>query len=54
MTVEEIEEPKEVLIERLRKLWSECDNHHHWGPLKATAAELGIELDLKEFRTGRK
>ena len=44
VTVEEIEEPKEVLIERLQKLWDECQNHHHWSVLKTAAKELGITL----------
>ena len=45
VTVEEIEEPKEVIAERLRKLWEECRNHRHWGPLKEAAKELGINLE---------
>lgn len=44
ITVEEIEEPKEVLCERLQKLWDECDNSHQWESLKATAKNLGYEL----------
>jgi len=44
VTVEKIEEPKEVLIARLQKLWSECDNHHHWQPLQWWAKKLGVEL----------
>lgn len=44
ITIEKIEEPKEVYQERLQKLWDECDNHHHWTPLKATAKRLGVEL----------
>jgi hypothetical protein len=50
ITVEEIEEPKEVLEARLRKLWRECDNHHHWQPLQAVAKELGITLTHEERR----
>jgi|LakMenEpi03Aug12_release.lakeMendotaPanAssembly.Ray.scaffolds.fasta_scaffold00097_106 hypothetical protein len=44
VTVEPIEEPKEVLAERLQKLWDECDNHHHWNPLQEAAEEIGYEL----------
>lgn len=44
VTIEKIEEPKEVYQERLQKLWDECDNHHHWNPLKATAKRLGVEI----------
>lgn len=28
----------------VQRLWEECDNHHHWGPLQAAAARLGVEL----------
>lgn len=44
VTIEPIEEPKEVLAERLQKLWDECDNYHHWTPLKEAAKEIGYEL----------
>lgn len=44
VTIEKIEEPKEVYQKRLQKLWDECDNHHHWRPLQATAKRLGVEL----------
>jgi hypothetical protein len=44
VTIEKIKEPKEVYQERLQKLWDECDNHHHWNPLKATADRLGVKL----------
>lgn len=47
ITIEEVEEPKEVLEERIRKLWRECSNFHHWGPLQAEAKKLGINLDEK-------
>lgn len=44
VTIEKIVEPKEVYAERLQKLWEECDNYHHWDPLKSKAKELGVEL----------
>lgn len=44
ITIEKVEEPKEVYRERLQKLWDECDNHHNWVPLKGKAKSLGIEL----------
>ena len=37
ITVEMIEEPIEIIQERIINLWEECDNHHHWKPLKAMA-----------------
>lgn len=44
VTIEPIEESNEVLAERLQKLWDECDNHHHWTPLKNAALQIGYEL----------
>ena len=44
VTIEPIEEPKEILAERLQKLWDECDNWHHWRPLKTAAMQIGYEL----------
>jgi hypothetical protein len=41
ITIEEIEEPLEVLQERLEKLWVENDNSHNWAPLQAAAASIG-------------
>lgn len=42
--VEPINESKEILAERLQKLWDECDNTHHWTPLKNAANRIGYEL----------
>jgi len=50
ITIEEIQEPKDVLAARLRKLWRECDNHHHWRPLQGVAKEIGIELTHEKRR----
>jgi hypothetical protein len=52
--VELIEEPNEVIAERIRKLWRECDNFHHWKPLEGAAAKIGIELDRDECGKDRK
>jgi len=41
ITVELIDEPIEILGERLEKLWVECDNHHNYQPLRAAAASIG-------------
>lgn len=54
VAVTAVEEPVEVLIARLRKLWRECDNHYHWQPLKSVAAKLSIELDPDECGKDRK
>ena len=54
ITIELIEEPKEVYAERLNKLWIECDNHHHYEPLISTAKGMGIELDRHAFRKDEK
>lgn len=44
ITIEEIEEPKEVIAERLQKLWDTSDNHHHWQPIRNAAKQIGYEL----------
>jgi hypothetical protein len=49
VTFEEIEEPIEVLRDRVKELWRHCDNSHHWEPLKTVARGLGIELDFKDM-----
>ena len=41
ITVEEINEPIEILQERLENLWLECDNHHQWMPLENAARSIG-------------
>lgn len=44
VTVELIDEPDEVIRERIQKLWDECNNHYHWKPLKNEAKKYGLEL----------
>jgi hypothetical protein len=44
VTVEKVEEPPEVIEERLQKLWAENTNHHNYGPLEAMANRLGVKL----------
>jgi len=44
VTVEVVDEPKEVVAARIQKLWDECDNYHHWIPLRNAAAHIGYEL----------
>lgn len=44
ITVEVVEEPVEVLRERLRKLWRETPrNTHTWHPMHRAAEELGMD-----------
>jgi hypothetical protein len=44
VTIELVDEPMQVLIDRLQKLWDECDNYHNWTPLKDVAKTLKYEL----------
>lgn len=44
VTVELIDEPDDVIRERIQKLWDECKNYHHWQPLEAMAKKYGLEL----------
>ena len=43
VTIEKIEEPIEIYIQRLRKLWLFSDNHHHREHIQREAKSLGIE-----------
>ena len=47
VTIELIEEPNEIIQERLQKLWDECNNHHNWEPLQNMAKKIGYELKDK-------
>lgn len=51
VTVTPVEEPQEILAERVRQLWRECHNHHNWAALEAAARQVGIELDRDERGT---
>ena len=43
VTIEQIDEPAEVLHDRLRALWRESDrNPHYWHPMRVVAAEIGM------------
>ena len=42
VTVELVDEPVEVLRERVQKLWDECDNYHNWDAIQKHANELGM------------
>lgn len=44
ITVEEIEDPPEVIRERLQHLWDHADNHHNFFPLERAAKKYGFEL----------
>jgi len=44
ITVEEIDEPIEVIHARIKKLWHENINFHHRSPLRKIAEKYGLEL----------
>ena len=44
VTVEQIEEPIEVIHQRLEDLWLKSDNYHDYGPLKVEAKKWGYEF----------
>lgn len=50
VTVELIDEPEEVLQARVQKLWDECNNSHHWGPLQEAAKSLNLDLNFNTQR----
>jgi hypothetical protein len=48
ITVEEVDEPNEVIADRIKMLWRKCNNYHHWEPLRAVANKHGVTLDDSE------
>jgi|LGVE01.1.fsa_nt_gb hypothetical protein len=44
VTVEMVEESKEIIWLRLKKLWDECSNMHHRNPLREAAKKIGMKL----------
>lgn len=44
ITVELIEEKRDVIFERIQHLWDHCGNMHHALPLRNAAASIGYEL----------
>lgn len=44
ITVEKVEEAKEVIWARLEKLWVTADNHHNYQPLKQAAKSYGYSF----------
>jgi hypothetical protein len=53
ITIERIEEPDEIIRERVQKLWDHGDNHHHWNALRAAGKHVGLDLDIKTFGSKR-
>lgn len=47
ITIEEIEEPNEVIKARIQQLCDESKNHHDWCPLQIAAHKYGLELKFK-------
>ena len=44
VTIEKIEEPIEILQQRIQYLWDNFDNYHHFEPIKKMAEKLNYEL----------
>jgi len=49
ITIEQVDEPVEVLRERLLLLWRKCNNHHEKLRLQEEAERLGCDLPNAEF-----
>ena len=50
VTIALVDEPIEVIRERIQKMWDECDNSHHWEPLRKEAAKFGLSLAFESQR----
>lgn len=44
ITVEEIEEPRDVIQARIQKLWDRNTNYHNWGCLERIGKIYGMNL----------
>lgn len=44
ITIEKIDEPIEIIKDRIQDLWDNCDNMHHRTPLTKTAKKYGLKL----------
>jgi hypothetical protein len=47
ITIEVVDEPIEIIHERLEKMWRECDNWHHWQPLETAAKKYNYQFQSK-------
>lgn len=47
ITIEKLDEPKEIICERLEYLWTHESNFHQYEPLKEKAKELNYEFKGK-------
>ena len=54
VTIEEVEEDKSIIEERLNHLWENCNNHHHHSTIEKKALQHGIVLDQKKYRSATK
>jgi hypothetical protein len=54
VTFERVDEPDDLVRERLVALWRASDNHHHVGPLRAKAAKYGLKLDMNDWGKDRR
>ena len=43
--VERVEEPDEVIRERIGELWNKCTNHHQWTSLREVGKHYGMVLE---------
>ncbi len=46
VTIEEVDEPDEVIRDRIRQLWHGTTNHYHRDTLRSAAREYGILDEL--------
>lgn len=49
LIIEPVDEPDEVIAERLVKLWRNSTNHHDMMPLSVEAKRIGLKLETSEW-----
>ena len=50
VSIDLVDEPIDVIRERIKKMWDACDNTHQWRPLKDEAAKYGLTLSFETQR----
>jgi hypothetical protein len=54
VTVEVIDEPEDVIYQRILNLWRSTKNHHEYAPLQRAAKDIGRELPHSELGADHK
>lgn len=54
ITIEKIDEPKQIIKDRLRLLLRKCKNFHHYEAFQKKAKKLNIKINMNEYGIEKK